>query len=133
MTSLYDYPISDEIKDIGISRVYKKDKNLVIYNSEFITSRYYSGDLQSTLHHLEKALLDYDKKHKNNNNHFGNEKIQRFLKWFAEIDVKTDEEHQQGQGQGQHHQQGQGEQAEAKEYTVFKYSKDNILPIVRTR
>jgi hypothetical protein len=86
---LYDFPVSDEIKALGFSRVYKKDKNLVIYNSPaLITSRYFSGDLQATLHRLEKALIDYDK---HNNNHFGNEKIQRFLRWFAELDIKTDE------------------------------------------
>jgi len=61
----------------------------VIYNSPaLITSRYFSGDLQSTLHHLEKALINYDK---SNNNHFGNENIQRFLRWFAELDIITDE------------------------------------------
>jgi DNA-binding Lrp family transcriptional regulator len=86
---LHDYPITDEIKVLGFSRVYKKDKNLVIYNSPaFITSRYFSGDLHSTLNHLEKALIDYDKR---NNNHFGSQKIERFLRWFAEIDIKTDE------------------------------------------
>ena len=86
---LYDFPVSDEIKALGFSRVYKKDKNLVIYNSPaLITSRYFSGDLQSTLYQLEKALLTYDK---SNNNHFGNEKIERFLRWFAELDIKTDE------------------------------------------
>jgi hypothetical protein len=86
--ALYDYPVSDEMKAKGFSRVYKKDKNLVIYNSPvFITSRYFSGDLQSTLHHLEKALVNYDKR---NNNHFGNEKIERFLRWFAELDIKID-------------------------------------------
>lgn len=86
---LYDFPVSDEMKMVGFSRVYKKDKNLVIYNSPaVITSRYFSGDLQSTLHHLEKALMNYDK---SNNNHFGNENIQRFLRWFAELDIKTDE------------------------------------------
>jgi DNA-binding Lrp family transcriptional regulator len=87
--TLYDYPITDEIKELGFSRVYKKDKNLVIYNSPaLITSRYFSGDLQSTLHHLENALVKYDKY---NNNHFGTEKIERFLRWFAEVDIKTDE------------------------------------------
>jgi hypothetical protein len=40
------------------------------------------------LHHLEKVLANYDKR---NNNHFGNEKIERFLRWFAELDIKTDE------------------------------------------
>jgi hypothetical protein len=87
--TLYDYPVSDEMKTQGFSRVYKKDKNLVVYNSPaLITSRYFSGDLQSTLHHLEKALINFDK---SNNNHFGNKKIQRFLRWFAELDIKTDE------------------------------------------
>ena len=43
---------------------------------------------RATLHHLEKALINYDK---SNNNHFGNEKIERFLRWFAELDIKTDE------------------------------------------
>jgi hypothetical protein len=87
--TLYDYPLSDEMKALGFSRVYKKDKNLVIYNSPaLITSRYFSGDLQSTLHHLEKALVNYDKR---NNNHFGSEKIERFLRWFAELDIKTGE------------------------------------------
>jgi hypothetical protein len=87
--TLYDYPVSDEMKALGFSRVYKKDKNLVIYNSPaLITSRYFSGDLQSTLHHLEKALVNYDKRNKN---HFGNKKIERFLRWFAELDIKTDE------------------------------------------
>jgi hypothetical protein len=87
--TLYDYPVSDEMKALGFSRVYKKEKNLVIYNSPaLITSRYFSGDLQSTLHHLERALVNYDKR---NNNHFCNEKIERFLKWFAELDIKTDE------------------------------------------
>ena len=77
------------MKALGFSRVYKRDKNLVIYNSPaLITSRYFSGDLRSTLHHLEKALINYDK---SNNNHFGNENIQRFLRWFAELDIKTDE------------------------------------------
>ena len=86
---LYDFPVSDEIKVLGFSRVYKKDKNVVIYNSPaLLTSRYFSGDLRSTLHHLEKALINYDK---SNNNHFGNENIQRFLRWFAELDIKTDE------------------------------------------
>jgi hypothetical protein len=90
MTVLHDYPITDEIKALGFSRVYKKDKNLVVYNSPaLITSRYFAGDLQSTLHHLEKALVKYDKY--NNNNHFGSEKIERFLRWFAEVDIKTDE------------------------------------------
>ena len=32
--------------------------------------------------------MDYDKR---NNNHFGNEKIERFVRWFAELDIKTDE------------------------------------------
>src|SRR6266487_619245 len=87
--ALYDFPVSHEMKALGFSRVYKKDKNLVIYNSPaLVTSRYFSGDLQSTLHHLEKALVNYDKR---NNNHFGNEKIEQFLKWFAELDIKTDE------------------------------------------
>ena len=87
--ALHDYPVSDEMKALGFSRVYKKDKNLVIYNSPaLITSRYFSGDLQSTLHHLEKALINYDKR---NNNHFGSQKIERFLRWFGEIDIKTDE------------------------------------------
>ena len=75
---LYDYPVNDEMKSLGFSRVYKKDKNLVIYNSPaLITSRYFKGDLQSTLHQLERALIDYDKSSKN---HFGTEKIQRFLR-----------------------------------------------------
>ena len=87
--TLYDYPVTDEMKALGFSRVYKKNKNLVIYNSPaLITSRYFSGDLQSTLHHLEKALINYDKRSKN---HFGTEKIQRFLRWFAELDIKKDE------------------------------------------
>jgi hypothetical protein len=87
--TLYDYPVSDQMKALGFSRVYKKDKNLVVNNSPaLITSRYFSGDLQSTLHRLEKALIDYDKL---NNNHFGNEKRERFLRWFAELDTKTDE------------------------------------------
>jgi hypothetical protein len=87
--TLQDFPISDEMKTLGFSRVYKNEKNLVVYNSPvLITSRYFSRDLQSTLHHLEKALMEYDK---HNTNHFGNEKIQRFLKWFAEVDIKTDE------------------------------------------
>jgi hypothetical protein len=73
--TLYDYPVSDEMKTLGFSRVYKKDKNLVVYNSPaLITSRYFSGDLQSTLHRLEKTLIDYDKL----NNHFGNEKREIF-------------------------------------------------------
>jgi hypothetical protein len=37
---------------------------------------------------LEKALVNYDKR---NNNHFGNEKIERFLRWFADLDIKIDE------------------------------------------
>jgi len=77
------------MKALGFSRVYKKDKNLVVYNSPaLITSRYFSGDLQSTLHRLEKELIDYDRR---SNNHFGNEKRERFLRWFAELDIKTDE------------------------------------------
>ena len=57
---------------------YKQDKNLVIYNSPaLVTSPYFKGDLQSTLHHLEKSLMNYDKR---NNNHFGNEKIERSLR-----------------------------------------------------
>jgi hypothetical protein len=85
----YDFPISDEMKVLGFSRVYKRDKNLVIYNSPaLITSRYFSGDLQSTLHHLERELINHDKR---NNNHFGKEKTERFLRWFAELDIKTDE------------------------------------------
>jgi hypothetical protein len=87
--TLHDFPVSDEMKALGFSRVYKKDRNLVIYNfPALVTSRYFKGDLQSTLHQLEKALIDFDK---NNNNHFGNEKIQRFLRWFADLDIKTDE------------------------------------------
>jgi hypothetical protein len=77
------------MKALVFSRIYKKDKYIVIYNSPaIITSRYFTGDLQSTLHQLEKALMDYDKC---NNNHFGNEKIERFLKWFGELGIKTNE------------------------------------------
>lgn len=87
--TLYDFPVDDEIKALGFSRVYKKDKNLVVYNSPaMITSRYFPGDLQPTLDHLEKALMDYDK---HNKNYFGNEKIQRFVRWFAEQDIKSEE------------------------------------------
>jgi hypothetical protein len=86
---LYDFPITDEIKALGFSRVYKRDKNLVIYNSPaLITSRYFSGDLEATVHHLERALMNFDK---SNNNHFGNKTIQQFIRWFAEVDIKTDE------------------------------------------
>ena len=53
---LYDFPVSDEIKALGFSRVYKKDKNLVIYNSPaLITSRYFSGDLQINLTSLRES------------------------------------------------------------------------------
>jgi hypothetical protein len=31
--TLYDYPVSDEMRAMEFSRVYKKDKNIVIYNS----------------------------------------------------------------------------------------------------
>lgn len=87
--TLHDFPLSDEMKNIGFSRVYKKDKNLVVYNSPaLITSRYFPGDLQATLHQLERALVNYDKI---SNNHFGTERIERFLRWFAEVDIKTDE------------------------------------------
>ena len=88
--TLYDYPVSDQMKALGFSRVYKKDKNLVVYNSPaLITSRYFSGDLQSTLHRLEKALIDYDKL---NNNHFGNEKRERdSYDGLQSWDTKTDE------------------------------------------
>jgi hypothetical protein len=87
--TLYDFPISDDMKALGFSRVYKKDKNLVVYNAgAMVTTRYFKGDLASTLHHLEKAFMDYDKR---NNNYFGNEKIERFLRLFAELDIKTDE------------------------------------------
>jgi hypothetical protein len=86
---MHDFPVSEEIQALGFSRVYKKDKNLVVYNSPaMITSRYFPGDLQPTLLQLEKALMDYDKK---NNNYFGNEKIQRFVRWFAEQDIKSEE------------------------------------------
>jgi len=89
MTSIRDYEVTPEMKELGFSRIYKKDKNLVIYNSPaLITSKYFPGDLDSTLHHLEKALTEYDKR---NNNHFGSEKIERFIRWFAETDIKTDE------------------------------------------
>jgi hypothetical protein len=87
--ALYDFPVSDEMKSLGFSRVYKQDKNLVVYNSPaMITSRYFKGDLQSTLHQLERALMTYDKR---SDNHFGTEKIERFLQWFAELDIKNDE------------------------------------------
>ena len=77
------------MKALGFSRVYKKDKNLVIYNSPaLITSKYLKGDLQSTLHNLEKAFHIYDKK---NNNYFGNERIEKFIRLFAELDIKADE------------------------------------------
>ncbi len=87
--TLHDFPVSDEMKTLGFSRIYKKDKNLVIYNSPaMVSSRYFKGDLHSTLNHLEKAFTDYDKK---NNDYFGNERIEKFLRLFAELDIKTDE------------------------------------------
>ena len=76
--TLHDFPVSDEMKALGFSRIYKKDKNLVVYNSPaMISSRYFKGDLHSTLNHLEKAFTDYDKR---NNNYFGNERIEKFLR-----------------------------------------------------
>lgn len=89
MTHYHEFELTDEIRALGFSRVYKKDKNLVIYNSPaLITSRYFKGDLYSTLHHLEKILYDYDRK---NNNYFGVERIEKFLRLFAELDIKADE------------------------------------------
>lgn len=85
-----EFPITDELKALGFSRIYRKDKNLVILNSPaLVHSKYFSGDLDSTLHHLERALTEYDKK---NNNHFGKERIERFLRLFAELDIQMDED-----------------------------------------
>jgi hypothetical protein len=89
MTVIREFEVTAEMKELGFSRIYRKDKNLVIYNSgTLLHAKYFPGDLDSTLHHLEKALTEYDKR---NNNHFGNEKIERFIRWFAETDIKTAE------------------------------------------
>jgi hypothetical protein len=89
MTAIRDFELTPEMKELGFSRIYRKDRNLVIYNSgELVHAKYFPGDLNSTLHHLEKALTEFDKR---TNNHFGNEKIERFIRLFAELDIKTDE------------------------------------------
>jgi hypothetical protein len=89
MTAIREFELTPEMKELGFSRIYRKDRNLVIYNSgELVHAKYFPGDLNSTLHHLEKALTEFDKR---TNNHFGNEKIERFIRLFAELDIKTDE------------------------------------------
>jgi hypothetical protein len=90
MTStVREFPITDEIQELGFSRIYRRDRNLIMHNSNsIIHSRYFPSDLDSTLHHLEKKLTEYDKIH---GEYFGKEKIQRFLTLFAEMDIRSDE------------------------------------------
>lgn len=87
----YEFELTDEIKNLGFTRVYRQDRTLVvIHNPEAnIYSKYIDGDLQTTVHHLEKAFIKYDQMHKN---FFGEKKIQQFLALFSELKIKVDEQ-----------------------------------------
>ena len=69
-----EFPITDEIKQLGFSRVYTMGKNLLVSNSSDlaeIQSPYYKNDLQKTMKGLKDALLECG--------HFDDKTIDKFL------------------------------------------------------
>ena len=69
-----EFPITDEMKQLGFSRVYTMGKNLFVCNtsdSAEIQCPYYRNDLQKTMKGLKKALLEYG--------HSDDKTIEKFL------------------------------------------------------
>ncbi len=85
--------LTQDIKDLGVSKVVKTDTNLYIYNGEaFIQSKYYPGNLLRTFNDLKAKMIDINK--------FGNEdKIDQILfkvsKKCADLEGHKEEQRQE--------------------------------------
>lgn len=89
-TMIREFPINDEIKELGFSRVYAKEKTLLVYNSPYLPAiqcDYYKNDLQTTMNDLRQALIE--------SGHFDTKTIDKFLVLLSQVWVKSVEEEQQ--------------------------------------
>ncbi|MGC2682904.1 MAG: hypothetical protein WA323_13650 [Candidatus Nitrosopolaris sp.] len=85
-----EFKITDEIRQLGVSRICVAGKTLFVYNTrkEPIRCQYYRDDLCKTTSKLRKALNDFGE--------FGKETIDKFLVllsqvWLASIEAEAKE------------------------------------------
>jgi hypothetical protein len=84
-----EFPITDEIKQLGFSKVCTLGKTLLVYNAKEhpIQCGYYRDDLTKTTKVLKKAL--YDSKE------FNTKTIEKFIVLFSQVWIKMAEAHDQ--------------------------------------
>ena len=84
----YEFPITDEIKDLGISKVLTRCKILLVYNTKIdpIQCQYYKDDLPKTMNKLRKALYD--------SHEFDNKTIDKVIILLSQLWVRlVEQEH----------------------------------------
>jgi hypothetical protein len=107
-----EFPITDEIKNLGFSKVCTIGKTLFIYNAkvEPIHCQYYKDDLPKTMNKLKKALSD--------SHEFDNIKIEKFIVHLSQVWVKIVEEEQDSYKIEKDNHRSQ------RSYTIQKYTTD---------
>ncbi|PWU80100.1 MAG: hypothetical protein DLM72_13875 [Candidatus Nitrosopolaris wilkensis] len=88
-TMIHEFPLNDEIRELGFSKVCANGKTLLVYNSSDlppIQCEYYKNDLQATINDLRQALIE--------SGHFDNKTIEKFLVLLSQVWVKSVEEEQ---------------------------------------
>jgi hypothetical protein len=78
----HEFPITDEIRQLGFSKVLTMGKTLLVYNAEIdpIHCQYYKDDLSKTMNKLRKALTDSDE--------FDDKIICKFIVFLSQVWVK---------------------------------------------
>src|SRR2546423_12236420 len=90
---MVEIDLTDEIRQLGVSKVVNTNSNLYIYNGEsFVQSKYYPSTLSRTFNDLKAKMID--------NNKFGNEdKIDQILfkvsKKCADLEGDKEEQRQE--------------------------------------
>lgn len=101
---IHEFPIIDEIRELGFSRVHAVGKTLLVYNArtEAIQSQYYKDDLSKTINRLKKALIE--------SGQFDIKTIEKFTVFLSQVWVKSEEEDNEESSKGNSSANAQSQQ-----------------------
>ena len=117
-----EFTLTQDIKDLGVSRVCQTKQSLYIYNGKsFAQSNFYKDELQKTLNELEGKMI--------HSNSFGDEKrIKKIIKLLSDIWIKSDENKQEQKQQQQYTNGNEKKEKKLKVYTnKFRDESTGIL------
>jgi hypothetical protein len=85
----FEFELTDEIKALGVSKVFTNRSNLLIYNGQkFTQSQYFKTELQKTLDSLETGMIS--------DGYFGDKtRVQKIKKLLSDIWIKSAQNKQQ--------------------------------------